>query len=408
MQTFDFPSKIKSVILALGAESAGNFSIFYDGKIHFSENFGDLSDENNFKNFKKNILNFLKKENLRPQVIISDLHPLLKNTLWADKLSRKYKAKHIQVQHHHAHIFTSIGDKIIDDCTYQIPNTIYGIAMDGTGYGLDEKIWGGECFAISNFQFSIFNQFKNLNDKSLKQKSSIVHIGGLENQKMPGGELAVKEPARILIAIISKFLRKEEVYKLTKRYYTPNEFNLIYSQIKENFHCQETSSTGRILDAASLLLGFAKNERKIKHQATILLEKNSTKPYLNIKPVILKNSEKIISLENYKLKIDSKFKIKNSKFVLQTTPLFEYLIKNINRDKNRLAATAQRYISQGLLEIVKLNASEDNPSVFISGGISKNKTISNYLASQGVYLNKKISPGDEGLSFGQIIYYLYF
>lgn len=386
MQIFKFPSEENKTILALGAESAGNFCIFDKDKIYLSNDFGDLLEADNFKKFKKNLLLFLNKNKLKPQIIISDLHPLMETTLWAHALAKKYKARHIKVQHHHAHIFTSIGDKIINNPSYKIPSTIYGIALDGTGYGENGKIWGGELFQLKmqNSKLKVLNR-----------------IGGLENQLMLGGELAIKEPARLLISILSNFLSKKEIYSFVKKHYTKKEFEILYAQLKQNFNCLETSSAGRVLDAISLLLGFSKNQRTYKHAATILLEKNSTKPYSDIKPVILKN---------YKLKIDSKFNPpaggQNSKFILQTTPLFKYLIKNTDKDRARLAATAQLYIARGLAELINKSADKKKSPVFVSGGLSKNKIISNYFRKKEFYQTQIIPCGDAGLSFGQIIYYL--
>ncbi|MBU2578860.1 hypothetical protein KKA09_01970 [Patescibacteria group bacterium] len=180
--------KKTSKILALGAESAGNFSVFSDSKIYFSHDFGDLLEEKNFQKFKKTILNYLKKNKIKPDVILTDLHPVYKTTIWGKHLAKKYKAKHIQVQHHLAHIFSSIGDKIIHNSKFIIHNSFLGIACDGTGFGTDEKIWGGEIFKL---------QIANC-------KLQIERIGHLENQTMLGGELAIKEPARMLIAILDK------------------------------------------------------------------------------------------------------------------------------------------------------------------------------------------------------------
>ena len=216
---------------------------------------------------------------------------------------------------------------------------------------------------------------------------------------MLGGELAIKESARMLIPILLNFLSKKEVFAIVEKYYTENEFEVLYVQLKQNFNCLETSSAGRILDAVSILLGFCQNRRDFKHQATVLLEKNSTRPYLNIKPFILKISENNTFLKNYKSKI-------NSKFILQTTPLFGYLAKNINKDKAKLAATAQLYLARGFSELINKSAIEKNPSVFVSGGLSKNKIISDYFHRQGFYQTQIIPCGDAGLSFGQIIYYL--
>ncbi|MFH1233469.1 MAG: hypothetical protein V1649_02340 [Patescibacteria group bacterium] len=387
MPLFNYPQKNKKIILALGPESAGNFSVYFQGKIFFSENFGDLLDEKKYKNFQKSVLNFLKNK-IKPDIILTDLHPLYKTTLWGKELSQKFKTQHIQVQHHIAHIFSVIGDQIIQNSKFQpdtdhpmggkIQNCI-AVACDGTGYGLDGKIWGGEVFKfkVQSSKFKV-----------------IERVGHLENQILIGGDLAIEEPARMLIAILSKaksykLKAKSCIYRFVKKYYTRNQFELLYNQLQQNFNCLETSSAGRVLDAVSLLLGFCQNKRNYKHEPIDLLEKNSTIPY-KIKPKIII------------------YKLPTTNYQILTTSLFGYLIKNLYRDKKRLAATAQLYIAQGLYQIVKnlqLTTCNKQP-VFFAGGIANNKIISAYLESKDVYLNKKIPRGDAGLSFGQIIYFL--
>ncbi len=371
-------------ILALGAESAGNFSFFFNNEIYFSNDFGNLLIDENFQKFKKSVFFYLKNKNIKPNIVLTDIHPLYKTTAWGEELAKKFKAKHIKVQHHLAHIFSAFGEKtIIENCKLKIENCI-GIACDGTGYGLDEKIWGGEVFKIQDLKI------KNQNYKS---KCKIKRIGCLENQTMIGGDLAIKEPARMLISILNKIkitnqnikLKKNWIYEFIKKYYTRNQFELLYNQLQQNFNCQETSSTGRILDAVSILLEFCKNESNYKHEPIDLLEKNSSAPYLNLKPKLLKTNSLPI--------------------ILSTSHLFEYLIKNLHRDKKRLAATAQLYIAQGLYQL-GCKMSDVRCEIFFSGGIANNKIISNYMESKKVYVNKKIPRGDAGLSFGQIIYFL--
>ncbi len=443
MKKISIQTNNSDIILALGAESAGNFSIYKNGKIYYSENFGDLLNENNFRKFQKSILSTVtfyggkaSTRGIKPTIILTDLHPEMKTTLWGKELATKFNAKHIQIQHHHAHIFSQILETEILKGK-EIGDT-YGVALDGTGYGTDEKIWGGEVFYIQN----------------ATQKLRIERIGRLENQIMIGGDLAIREPARMLISILSKInsdnlnkqicitknltknnFGKNLAYHFVKKYYSRNQFELLYNQLQQNFNCQETSSTGRILDAVSVLLDFAKNERAYKHQATDLLEKNSAKPYSDLKPKISKITDRgrssrrrefsiekfsteevrpreVIFHKNENLNIDSRF-------LLNTSHLFEYLIKNLHRDKHRIAATAQLYIAQGLHEIIKRhkiclgsavteNMKCETSKIILSGGISNNKIIYNYFQSKNILANKRssIPLGDTGLSVGQIIYYL--
>ncbi|HAT74072.1 MAG: Hydrogenase expression/formation regulatory protein [Candidatus Moranbacteria bacterium GW2011_GWF2_36_839] len=419
MKTLNPSFKNNIAILALGAESAGNFSVFRDGRIFSSDDFGDLLEEKNWIKYQASVLKYLKNNKIKPQIILTDLHPLYKTTLWGEKLAKKSSARFVQVQHHHAHIFSAVGDKILHNTSYLLPPAFYCIAMDGTGFGVDEKIWGGEAFKV----------------ESRKNKvESVKRIGHLENQVMISGDLAVREPARMLIGVLSKLLSNKEIYPFIKKYYTKNQFELIYNQLGQNFNCLETSSTGRVLDAVSILLGFCGNERKYKHEPIDLLEKNSTLPYSDLKP---------------------KITISEDKYILDTTHLFNYVISAIggsasggkypsSLDKHRIAATAQLYIANGFYKIIKLscrperspysdevegstkyynqpNYNADSSTslrgvyparsgaqndIFIAGGIANNKIISDYLISKGAYANTKIPRGDAGLSFGQIICYL--
>jgi hydrogenase maturation protein HypF len=406
MQVFDYKNDTSQQILALGPESNGNFSLFHQNKLYFSEDFGDLLMEKNFQKYRNSLSDFLKKNNFQPAVILTDLHPLYKTTLLGQKLSKKFKAQHIKIQHHLAHIFSAIGEKQILNVQYKISDTIFGIACDGTGYGTDDKIWGGEIFKISNFPKAQPSDFRRLSLRKIKR------IGHLENQVMISGDLAIQEPARMLISILAKFLFKEEVYAQIKKYYSAQEFEVLYNQLQQNFNCIETSSTGRILDAVSLLLGFCGNERKHKHEPILKLEANSAKPYLDIKPKIEIINSNLSS--NFKFQISNKIqttKCQNEYHILNTTFLFEYLIENINKDKKRLAATAQLYIAEGLYEII--SEAKKELSSFFAGGIANNKIISQYFATkknipdtQVQVSGIRIPRGDAGLSLGQIIFYL--
>jgi hydrogenase maturation protein HypF len=366
---FILPLSTKKTILALGAESAGNFSVVASGKIYFFEAFGDLLEEANFSAFKKAVLAFLRARHLRPEVVLADLHPLYATTIWGGKLAKRFRAEYFSVQHHLAHIFSAVGEKTIVEGKLAILDGA-GIALDGTGLGLDGRIWGGEVFELRTAARPPARQ---------TYKLRIERIGHLENQSLVGGEQAIREPARMLAGILNKLPeykdRPEAIFHWVEKYYSRREFEVLFRQMREGFNCPETSSTGRVLDAVAVLLGFADNKREYKHGPIDLLEKNSGHPYA-LKPVLKGN-------------------------ILLTAPLFQYLLDNFHKDKSRLAATAQVYIAAGLHKLIR-----EEKSFFLAGGIASNKFISSYLEVRGAYTNKKIPRGDAGLSFGQIFYYL--
>ena len=113
MQAFEIPIKKNVTILALGPESAGNFCVYENEKVFYEKDFGDLIDENNFKNYKKVLLEFLEKKIIVPDIICIDLHPEYKTSKLGEELAKKYDAKLEKLQHHIAHIYSVLFDNAI-------------------------------------------------------------------------------------------------------------------------------------------------------------------------------------------------------------------------------------------------------------------------------------------------------
>ncbi|MFH0854216.1 MAG: hypothetical protein V1891_01860 [bacterium] len=387
-------------ILALGSEFDTRLAFYCDGEIIFSENIGNLADDE--ARYEKFVCDFLgccgRRANessaaSMPCVIITDLHPLYTSRKVGEKLAKKWKAKHLTAQHHIAHIFSAFGDYQMFNDRYEMLNNIfYGIACDGTGYGLDGNIWGGEVFKC-HFERSM----AELSGYFARGQYLIKRIGHLENHYLIGGELAVEEPARMLISILSEFLSKQEVFKYVKRYYSENEFNVLSNQLEKKFNCLLSSSAGRVLDAVSILLGFCENKRKYKHYPIKMMEDRSA---------VLDNALPYISCEITKNT--------NGEYVLNIINLFKYLIDNLKKiDKHKLGFAAQRYIIEGLYGIVKrydmgvgkrILDDCSQCKIVLSGGLATNKTIKEFSKDNNIYISKKIPSGDEGIALGQIIY----
>jgi len=343
--------ELNKTILALGAESAGNFCYLSKGKVEYCNDFGDLLDEENYQKYLLKLNSILKEKKINPNIILTDLHPLFKTTKLGESLAKKNNAKLIKVQHHMAHASAAAFeyDKSVEE--------FVAITSDGTGYLDDRTLWGGEVLVFQNKKFT--------------------KIGGLEEMKLLGGEKAINEPARMLLSILLQTQDLITTKEYIKKYFSDQEFEVLVKQFKQSFNCLTTTGTARVLDAVSVLLGFSKNEKEYKHQPVDLLEKNSTKSF-ELEPKIDNNTLSIKSL-------------------------FEFLIKNLDKDKKRLAATAQLYLAQGFYRIA---ISQKINHILFSGGMADNKIMSDYMKSQKVFINKKFPSGDKGISLGQLNYYL--
>ncbi|NTV22859.1 MAG: hypothetical protein HGA85_00600 [Nanoarchaeota archaeon] len=329
-------------ILALGAEMQGCYSISRNKKIFTSDVFGDTSDYTVFSKYKAALLGYISSNSIKPAVILCDLHPGYNTSILAKELSSQFGCKLAQVQHHKAHAYAVAEEHELKDFA--------AIACDGLGFGEDGTIWGGEVF---------------VNDR---------RIGHLELHSQLGGDLAAKEPARMLYSILSKVMDEEELNPIMVRFFSKEELAILKKQLYIGYNSPLTSSAGRVLDAASVLLGFSR-QREYDGSPAIELDKNATVPYL-LKPAIKENT-------------------------LLTSTVFRYLADNMGKDRKRLAATVLYYVADGLYEI----AAKERLPVLFTGGCAHSRTMKKALEGK-VLLNKAVPCGDAGISRGQIAYYL--
>lgn len=330
-------------ILALGAESVGRFCIWSDGDWSISADFGSLLDEQNAARFKRAVEKSVKER--CPRQIVVDLHPAYSSSRLGEALAGRLGIPLMRIQHHAAHIGTGALDHDLKD--------FVGLALDGAGYGLDGDTWGAEVLRI--------------------QKGSVKRVGSVEKHRLIGGDAAVREPARLLLAVLSGFLNKKEIYPFIRRFYNANQFELLCSQMQQSFNCPSASSAGRILDAAGCLL-FGSNSQG----AAFLLTQKSHLPYTGPKPVLVTDSHGILRL--------------------QMTPLFKYLLSHLGKDKRRLAGAVQKYLAEGMLQI----ASRFDLPLTVAGGAIQAGIIHDIFKKNGALFPKKNPPGDGGIAVGQV------
>lgn len=328
-------------ILACGAEMNSTFALYANGRTTLSPYLGTTANPDSLARYKHTVQSFLDVSGIQPEIVCTDLHPDFATTHAGIEYAHTHRARHLGVQHHVAHAYSVAFEHNLHEFT--------AIICDGMGYGPDGTIWGGEILH---------------ND---------TRIGHLETHLQLGGDSAALHPGKMAYSILRSFLSHDDAVQVLGAPYTGKEYALLKVQWDEALYSPQTSSCGRVLDAASALLGFC-TERTYEGRPALLLESYSTEPYV-LEPVI-------------------------DGTILRTAPLFAFLVQNMHKDRGRLAATVTEYLAEGLYAVAR---QYDRPILF-GGGCAYNTRMASCMRAHGVLMNREIPPGDGGISMGQVAY----
>lgn len=349
-------------ILAVGPELNSNITIYRDGFCTTSPHVGNVRNPQTYAYLQETIENLGRLLGRGYQYIAHDAHPQFLSTRYAKELADQYGATLVPVQHHQAHIAATTLQPCI------------GIAIDGVGYGEDGTVWGGEIFAGSAPQYE--------------------RIGHLEVVPMPGGDLATRFPERMLYGILPSENTRE---LLQARGWTDLEISVLEAQVTRTINVVPTSSTGRVLDAASALLGICR-ERTYDGEPAMRLESfaagGKTEPW------------------------ELTYIREGGREVLSTRALLKEAMDRAGRMKDRdtsalqnIAASFQFNLARGIAAIAIHAAIERDISlVALSGGVAYNRaireTIRDQVANSGIgfCMNHDYPLGDGCISYGQCIY----
>jgi len=232
-------------ILACGAELKNTFCLTKDEHAFLSQHIGDMENEETLGHFENTIQLYKKLFRLEPEIIAYDMHPEYLATKYALQLGSELGLSLSPVQHHHAHIVSCLVEN-------KVEGQVIGVAFDGTGYGTDNAIWGGEFFTADYQNFT--------------------RVGHLEYVPLPGGEVAIKKPYRMALGYLYSLLGEDfSLEGLPIAKVNPAELGIIKQQLKRGINCPLTSSAGRLFDAVSALAGV-RGEIDYEAQAAIELE----------------------------------------------------------------------------------------------------------------------------------------
>ncbi len=243
-------------ILATGAELKNTFCMTKDQYAFLSHHIGDLENLETFDAFEKSIAHYERLFRINPQYIAYDLHPDYLATQYAVSRSRKEGKTAVGVQHHHAHIAACLAENE-SNLGQMIEKPVLGFAFDGTGFGDDGAIWGGEVLFVDYHEYQ--------------------RIYHLEYIPLPGGDAAIREPWRIAIAwllctdqpLVADLPPVK--YVLTNQKLPSNTLSILEQQVKKQINAPLTSSMGRLFDAVASIVGV-RQVVNYEAQAAIELE----------------------------------------------------------------------------------------------------------------------------------------
>jgi hydrogenase maturation protein HypF len=357
------PFQFEGQILACGAELKNAFCLTRGNYAFMSHHIGDLENLETLTSFEQGIEHFKRIFNIDPAYIAYDLHPDYLSTKYALSVNGVPK---IGIQHHHAHIASCMCDNGID-------GEIIGISFDGTGYGTDERIWGGE-FLVCDY-------------------GGFERVAHLEYVPLPGGEKAIKEPWRMAASFLNR-IYGNSMYELGIDFVKSldrNKWTIIRRMIDKGLNSPLTSSSGRLFDAVSALVGV-RQEVFYEGQAAIELEMAADK-----------DEEGFYSydLEEFG---------NGSQVMLE--PIIRGIVTDI-ADKVSVPTIAGKFhntMAKIILNIcLRVRKASGIEKVALSGGVFQNTLLLNktstLLDGKGfkVYTQHRVPPNDGGIALGQAV-----
>ncbi|SKA83230.1 Hydrogenase maturation protein, carbamoyltransferase HypF [Caloramator quimbayensis] len=356
-----FPIKINEdigKILACGAEQKSSFALSRNNYIFLSQHIGDMKNIETFDFYMHQINHFQNLFNVKPVKIACDFHPDYMSTQYAIKKSKEDGVLLCFVQHHHAHMASCMADN-------NLKKDVIGVIWDGTGYGIDGTIWGGE-FLAGNY-------------------SGFKRLGSIKPIPLPGGDRAVKDIYRIGYSVLY-----ETYNKIPEDFRFYEDYLAIEKMLNKKINTPYASSIGRLFDAIASITNV-KQKASYEGQGAVVLENISQKT------------------EEY-----YEFEIKDINDILKFdwTYVIEQVVYDVRKNISPSIISAKFmntliYVSSMIVErIGKMTGIKD---VVLSGGVFQNM----YLLPQvkrnielkgfNVYCHSRVSANDEGIALGQCL-----
>ena len=367
------------VVLAVGAHLKNAIALAVGNQVFISQHIGDLETEAANNAFRRVIADFEKLYDANPEIIAADLHPDYLSTKFARErrepsrreANPQYRAETVlgvpqivQVQHHIAHVLSCMAEN-------EIGPPALGVSWDGTGYGLDGTIWGGEFFKIA--------------DKHIER------IAHLRPFRLPGGDKAVREPRRPAIGMLHE-LFGDAAFEMTHLPPFQNlaavELTALKGMLRRALNSPQTSSMGRLFDAVASLIGL---RQQMRHEGQAAMELEFA-------------LDGIETDENYNLSLVTR----HPSLVLDWEPMIEAIISDVQNSVaiGRISAKFHNTLAEAVMAVAKRTGER---RVVLSGGCFQNRYLTERtvrrLQAEGYqpYWHQRVPPNDGGIALGQVV-----
>jgi hydrogenase maturation protein HypF len=386
--------------LAVGAHLKNSIALSVGNQVFLSQHIGDLETEPAYSAFRRVIADFEKLYEVKPGIVVSDLHPDYLSTKFAQQLaaergspapqhsatrtkvavapppltiraaaagdSRAPQLRHLGVQHHIAHVLSCLAEN-------EIAPPALGVSWDGTGHGLDGTVWGGEFFLVT--------------DKTVER------IAHLRPFRLPGGDQAVREPRRAALGLLHEMSVGRDNFRLHRQpevahAFSASELATLEVMLAKKLNSPLTTSMGRLFDAVASLVNL-RQQIRFEGQAAMELEFAL---------------DGIQTDEHYHLSLD----IRPPMPVLDWSPMIEAILADVRQGVNAsiISARFHNALVEGMVAVAKHSG---QPCVLLTGGCFQNRYLTERavrrLSAEGFrpYWHQRVPPNDGGIALGQVV-----
>jgi hydrogenase maturation protein HypF len=353
-------------LLAVGGQLKATFALGRGCQALLSHHLGDLDHYDAYRAFERDVALYEGLFAVRPECLVHDLHPDYATTRYAALRAAREGTRLLAVQHQHAHLASCMAENGLDE-------PVLGVTFDGTGYGTDGAVWGGE-FLVGDY-------------RSFRRAAHLRYVG------LPGGDQAVREPWRMAVAYLADAGAE---FPLLGARLLPVELRNVQRMLERRLNTPQTSSMGRLFDAVAALAGV-RDRVSYEGQAAVELEWLAAEAPPD---------------RGYPFQLDPpQDGAAETPLVIDTRPLIRAVAEEASR--GTAAARIARRFHQGLVEIVaavcgRLRRETGVGAVVLSGGVFLNALLTTgtvaRLRGDGfrVYRHRLVPPNDGGLSLGQL------